>query len=365
MIHLPRDQIEPLLAEVITSPERASEVTQQRQDIVAAIQSLSSGVKSGLVGRDMEIDVVLAGLVSGTSTLLMGPPGTAKSLLVRMVADACGAKDGAFFDYLISNHTMPEELFGSVDLSGLVEGKMQRVTRGKMPEAEIAFLDEVFRGGSHILNTLLTIINEKRFDAGDGMRDVPLLGVIGAANTPPEKEEMQAFFDRFPVRCWVDPLLDADEGEAVRVRLIDVALNVERRRLGRTWKPESARAAGAKAVATTNHFRVARALLHVLLRDAESAQVERRRQEFLAMFEACRGPAKLSDRSLGQLWVFGGALDLVRGLDPALPAKVSARNKGKASDGHIQVFRHVARSQQNRGFFEKTVEGFLQNHEQA
>jgi len=261
---------------------------------------------------------------------------------------------------------MPEELFGSVDLSGLVEGRMQRVTRGKMPEAEIAFLDEVFRGGSHILNTLLTIINEKRFDSGEGMRDVPLLAVIGAANTPPEKEETQAFFDRFPVRCWVDPLLDSPESETVREQLIDVALRVERGRLGRTWNQESiVGARGESSVATTNHFRVGRALLHVILRDGRGKDVDTRRAEFLEVFEDCRGLAKLSDRSLGQLWVFGAALDLVRGLDPLLPAEASRRNKGKRSDGHIEVFRHVARSHQTRRVFENQVDNFLRLHEVA
>ena len=365
MFHLPRTQIEPMLAEIVSKKELASEVLQQRDEVVDAIGKLSRQVKAKLVGREQEVDVVLAGILSGTSTILMGPPGTAKSLLVRMVADAAGARDDAFFDYLISNHTMPEELFGSVDLSGLVEGKMQRVTRGKMPVAEIAFLDEVFRGGSHILNTLLTIINEKRFDAGDGMQDVPLLAVIAAANTPPEKDEMQAFFDRFPVRCWVDPLLDGSDTDGVETRLVDTALRVERGRLSRTWNPTSVVSTDDAAVATTNHFRVGRALLHVLLRDASGKDFENRRAEFQAMFHDCRTLAKLSDRSLGQLWFFGAAYDLVRGLDPVLPAEVSRRNKGLRSDGHLQVFRYVARSQQTRRTFDDRVANFIRAHEVA
>lgn len=365
MFHLPRTQIEPLLADIVSNKNLASEALRQRDEVVAAIGKLGRQVKDKLVGREHEVDIVLAGILSGTSTILMGPPGTAKSLLVRMVADAAGARDEAFFDYLISNHTMPEELFGSVDLSGLVEGRMQRVTRGKMPVAEIAFLDEVFRGGSHILNTLLAIINEKRFDAGDGMRDVPLLAVIAAANTPPEKEEMQAFFDRFPVRCWVDPLLDGNQDDGVEARLMDTALNVERRRLSRTWKPEAGIAADDAPVATTNHFRVGRALLHVMLRDAAGKDFESRRAEFRAMFHECRTLARLSDRSLGQLWFFGAALDLVRGLDPVLPAETSRRNKGQRSDGHLQVFRHVARSHQTRRTFDERVANFIRAHEVA
>jgi len=344
MFYLPPDQFESKMAAMLADPSRTSELLGYRSQVMASMVEMTNGVKAAMVARDEEVDVVTAGLLSGTSVLLMGPPGTAKSLLVRSVAQASGVSRDTFFDYLISNHTMPEELFGSVDLTGLVEGKMQRVTRGKLPEAEVAFLDEVFRGGSHILNTLLTIINEKKYDSGEGLRPVPLLAVVGAANNPPDKEEMQAFFDRFPVRCWVEPVLDRPNPSRFEADLLSKALAGDRQRLVQTWSRGSAKAPVARM--TTNHYRCGRAILHVLLRDASGKDMEKRWDEFIGMFRDCRAIARLSDRSLAQLWIFAAALDFVRGLDPSQPYE--AASKKNRADGHLLVFKHVARSGQGR-----------------
>ena len=345
------------MAALLADPASTAELMAHKPKVMAEISTMTKEVKETLVSRDEEVDVVAAGLLSGTSVLLMGPPGTAKSLLVRSVAQASGVSGERFFDYLISNHTMPEELFGSMDLSGLVEGKMRRVTQGKMPVAEVAFLDEVFRGGSHILNTLLTIINEKKYDSGEGLKPVPLLAVVGAANNPPDKEEMQAFFDRFPVRCWVDPVLDRPNPDKYELELLSKAISGDRQRLMGAWGRGKVKP--TPPAVTTNHFRCGRAILHAMLRDASGKNAEKRWDEFIGMFRDCRAIARLSDRSLAQLWFFAAALDFVRGMDPTQPYEASS--KAKRSDGHLRVFRHVARSGQGRRGLSEKVSAFLAN----
>jgi hypothetical protein len=110
---------------------------------------------------------------------------------------------------------------------------------------------------------------------------------------------------------------------------------------------------------TTNHYRCGRAILHALLRDTTGKNVEKRWEEFIGMFHDCRAIARLSDRSLSQLWLFGAALDFVRGKDPNQPYEAST--KKNRSDGHLLVFRHVARSGQGRRGLSDKVARFLAN----
>ena len=173
------------------------------------IRKLATSIKKELVGRDEAVDAVLASFISRVPVVLFGPPGTAKSLLVRMIADRTtdDSDQSSFFEYLMTMHTMPEELFGAIDIKKLVQDtpEFQRATQGMLPEKDFVVFDELF-GGSHILNTLLTVVNEGKFHDGSKTINVKAVGIVGAANFPPTGTDLQAFYDRFPIRIWLDSL---------------------------------------------------------------------------------------------------------------------------------------------------------------
>jgi MoxR-like ATPase len=138
--------------------------------------------------------------------LVLGPPGTAKSQAVRRVARALG---GRYFEYLLGRFTEPSEIVGPIDLRRLRDGVIETQTSGMLPEAEIAFLDEVFLGSTAILNTLLSVLNERTFRRGSTAMTVPLRVCVGATNHLPEDETLAAFADRFLLRCFVSPVADS------------------------------------------------------------------------------------------------------------------------------------------------------------
>ncbi|OYT47840.1 MAG: AAA family ATPase [Desulfurococcales archaeon ex4484_42] len=135
--------------------------------------------------------------------VFIGEPGTAKSAMVRRAAELLNAK---FFKYLLTRFTEPAELFGPLDIKALDEGKYVRITRGKLPEAEIAFLDEIFKANSAILNALNTLLQERVLYDGYTEFIVPLWSLFGASNEVPEESEVAAVYDRFLVRHFVKPV---------------------------------------------------------------------------------------------------------------------------------------------------------------
>jgi MoxR-like ATPase len=164
-----------------------------------------------LIERDAEIDLVLTALVCREHPLLVGQPGTAKSLLLDSVMAWMG---GRKFTILFTKFTTPEEVFGPVSVAGLKEDKYRRVTAGKLPEADGGFGDEVFKASSAILNTLLRLLNERVYDDGDGvLRPVPLRIFVAASNEWPQAQEggqeLAALFDRFLFRKSVRPIASA------------------------------------------------------------------------------------------------------------------------------------------------------------
>jgi MoxR-like ATPase len=172
---------------------------------VAAVRAALDHASAGLVDRGALVELVGLAAVAGEHLLVLGPPGTAKSEAVRRVARALG---GAYFEYLLGRFTEPSEIFGPVDLRKLRDGVVETATAGMLPEAELAFLDEVFLGSTAILNTLLGILNERRFRRGHTSMACPLRVCVGASNDLPEEESLRAFSDRFLLRYFAQPVAD-------------------------------------------------------------------------------------------------------------------------------------------------------------
>jgi MoxR-like ATPase len=135
--------------------------------------------------------------------VMVGPPGTAKSALLRGFAQVIDAR---YFDYLLTRFTEPNEIFGPVDIQSFREGTYRRRIDGMLPEAEIVFLDEIFKANSAILNSLLTLLNARRFTHGNQSVRVPLISMYAASNEVPNDEALSALFDRFLLRVRVDYL---------------------------------------------------------------------------------------------------------------------------------------------------------------
>ena len=164
------------------------------------LQSVREELRAQFIERDEVVDGALLALVAGQHILLIGPPGTAKSMLARALCEHIG---GSYFEWLLTKFSTPEELFGPVSLPALEQGRFERVTTHKLPEAQIAFLDEIFKANSAILNALLTILNERRFYQGTQVEQVPLRTLVAASNELPDEEELAALYDRFLLRFTV------------------------------------------------------------------------------------------------------------------------------------------------------------------
>ncbi|MFG5097140.1 BspA family leucine-rich repeat surface protein [Campylobacter lari] len=170
------------------------------------IQNIIQELNKGLLERDEVIKLVLLAFFSGKSIFLYGPPGTAKSMITRRSALAFG-EDNHFFTYLMNRFSTPEEVFGPIDIKALKENKLKRVTKGYLPCANFAFLDEIWKSSPAILNTLLTIINEKIYKDGEDNIEVPLYGLICASNEfPAANQGLETLYDRMLIRYEVLPL---------------------------------------------------------------------------------------------------------------------------------------------------------------
>jgi MoxR-like ATPase len=171
------------------------------------LSQLIDHLSAGLLERGTHVRLALLAALAGEHLLLIGPPGTAKSDLARRLSSAF--KGAAYFERLLTRFSVPEELFGPLSLASLEQDRYERKIEGYLPTASFAFIDEVFKANSAILNALLALLNEREYDYGAGRIRTPLISVIGASNEIPQEDFLAAFYDRFLLRCEVNPIADA------------------------------------------------------------------------------------------------------------------------------------------------------------
>ncbi|WP_028548273.1 AAA family ATPase [Paenibacillus sp. UNC451MF] len=172
-----------------------NEILNIQNKLEQAIQLL----ESRFLEREELIRLLLLGLMSNENVLLIGPPGTAKSQLARGISQLFGG--GRWFDYLLTRFTTPDEMFGPVSLQQLKQDLYVRQTEGYLPSSHFAFLDEIFKANSAILNALLSILNERIFFNGREKENVPLFFLMAASNELPEdNDQLTALYDRFLIR---------------------------------------------------------------------------------------------------------------------------------------------------------------------
>ena len=194
--------------EVTQTSEKAPVQKAGDDEVIKTPREMALGLVSSLsdafIGREEEAKLAVIALSVKGHACFIGEPGTAKSALFRRLSDAVSGK---YYYYLMSKYTIPDEIIGPIDPVEYKNGKFTRMVSGKMPTANISFIDEVFKASSETLNTLLNIMNERSFVDIDGkMFNVPLYSMFSASNELPESEELQAFFDRILIKHFVKPI---------------------------------------------------------------------------------------------------------------------------------------------------------------
>jgi len=202
-----------------------AELTQEAPALRSRLQRFKTALGRFFIDKQNLIDLMTVAAVAQEPLLLVGPPGTAKSDLVLKFKDAVGLGTGDYFEYMLTRFTEPSEILGPIDINLLRQGRYLRRDRGKLPTARLVFLDEIFKSNSAILNTLLTIINERKFYQDGVAVPVALKILFAATNEVPELAELGALKDRFCLKVACRSVQDR-----YFVELIDAGLDSETRR---------------------------------------------------------------------------------------------------------------------------------------
>ncbi len=183
-----------------------------------AIRRMTERLKRYFIGRDEVIELMSLALLAREPMLLLGPPGTAKSDLLVKFSEAIGLPAEAYFEYMVTAFTEPSEILGPVDIGAFRdEGVYRRHLGGKLADAAVVFLDEIFNGNSAILNTLLTVMNERKiYDGGRPIALDRLEGFFAATNEIPERGDLLALRDRFTLKVELKPVQGGHFDDLIR-----------------------------------------------------------------------------------------------------------------------------------------------------
>lgn len=177
------------------------QLSAEAQSLRDRLNRFRVGLGRHFVDKQPLIDLMVVAAVAQEPLLLVGPPGTAKSDLVLKFKDALGLSGIDYFEYLLTRFTEPSEVLGPIDINELRSGKYLRREKGKLPTARLVFLDEIFKASSAILNSLLTVINERKFYQDGVPVPVRLKVLFAATNEIPEHSELGALKDRFALKA--------------------------------------------------------------------------------------------------------------------------------------------------------------------
>jgi MoxR-like ATPase len=186
----------------------------QREDVVEGLGRLKRIIErlnDTFVAKAHIVNMMVVCAIAQEPMVIFGEPGTAKSAIVTKFCQLLGFAKGDYFGYMLTSFTEPDELLGAVDIRAYTEESVfRRVGKGGIQNARIVFLDEVFRGNSAILNTLLSIINERIYYESGVPQEARTQVVYGATNDAPSSQDLRAFFARFPVRLCSERVLDIE-----------------------------------------------------------------------------------------------------------------------------------------------------------
>ncbi len=292
---------------------------QSTLDIISKVEFVANELKSKFVAKDELVELLVTCAIAQEHLLIVGPPGTAKSELIKRFALLCSSNGAdadqerlGYFEYLLTRFTEPNEIFGAINIAAFKNtGDARRDTRGMLPRAEIAFLDEVFKANSAILNALLTILNERLFYNGGKPEPVPNLCAVGATNTVPDEPGLAALYDRFLLRVWTDNV-----EESLFNELFQKGWNLEKTRIAQGHGLSIAN------IITTDELRA----LHKELEHVDLGPVAHAYREVVRRIRA--EGIQLSDRRLVKL------LKLVA-------ASALRHKREEANPGDFWILRHV------------------------